>query len=75
MIDRLEERLEAQRLFDLFYNVEIDGCYGTTRPQAKIFVNILIDEKLQEIPYINNTDRECRRRMYLMDVRSELKKL
>jgi hypothetical protein len=48
--------------------------YGTARPQAKMTKYILIDEKYK-IPYINNTDRECKSRMYLMDVKIKLNKL
>ena len=36
---------------------------------------ICISELLDSVPFINNTVDQCKKRIYYMDVRSELKKL
>ena len=58
-----EEALKLVERFDEYAQFPI-GC-----------ALITIDEKLKEVPYINNTSKECKRRIFLMDIRSEINKL
>ena len=70
-----EVKREVERLVNLFMQ-PVDKlhnypmCFDTAVQCSLIAIN----ERLEEVPYVNNTPKECKRRIFLMDVRSELNK-
>ena len=60
---------KAIELFDIYESItEIDYV-------AKDCSLVSVDEILKEIPYINNSTKECHRRIFWIEVKQEIEKL
>ena len=70
---------EANRIANRFYQGSVfdydkEG-HLKERKKAKERALICVDELLNTVPYVNNTPAQVRKRIYYMDVRSEINKL
>jgi len=68
---------KAKKLVETYLKKVIELAYAETNTKelAKESALICVNELLDTVPYINNTQTEIRKRMYYMDVREEIRNL
>ena len=75
----MTEKQEANRIANRFYQGSVfdydkEG-HLKERKKAKDMALICVDELLNTVPYVNNTPEQVGKRIYYMNIRSEIKKL
>jgi hypothetical protein len=67
---------KAKELYEKIYFVKVNysGCW-MFKDAAKQCALICVNELLNTVPYINNTQSEVKKRIYYMDVRAEINKI